>query len=127
MSRLSDIRETTQKNINGLNRILAEPYSDIIRDAAIRRFDMTFETFWRVMREYLREEQGVVCTAPKECFRRVFEAGLIDMEETELFIAMTNDRNIEMDENYWEKCDIVFGRLKGYAEAMGRVVGRVKG
>lgn len=61
---------------------------------------MSFETFWRVLREYLREEQGRVVTMPKECFRRVFEAGLINMEETELFMAMANDRNIEFDENY---------------------------
>jgi len=39
--------ETTEKAFKTLKTITEEPYSVIVRDAAIQRFEYTFETFIR--------------------------------------------------------------------------------
>ena len=43
-----------------LKEILKEPYSIIIRDATIQRFEYTFEAFWKFIKEYLKQEEGKI-------------------------------------------------------------------
>lgn len=38
--------------LNTLKEIAKEPFSVIVRDAAIQRFEYTFEAFWKFVREY---------------------------------------------------------------------------
>jgi hypothetical protein len=65
----------TDKALATLREILEQPYSVIVRDATIRRFEYTFESFWKLLREYLRECEGVISNSPKSCFREALSAG----------------------------------------------------
>ncbi|MBC8205466.1 nucleotidyltransferase substrate binding protein [bacterium] len=121
-----DIKDTTYRNIQRLKEALDEPYSSIIRDAAIKRFHYSFEAFWRMLAKHLKEQYEIICRSPKGCFREAFSAGLINEEEREICMEMTNDRN-ETTHIYNEKlAEIIFTRIKDYAELMGRVVERMK-
>jgi len=120
-----DIIKTTIRNLQRLERTLAEPYSDIIRDAALMQFSYSYEAFWRMLAKHLTDHHGKIIKSPKQCFRVAFSTELINANEREICNMMTADKNMEIDENYEKNCDIVFGRLKSYAEAMGKVVGRM--
>ncbi|MEW5766292.1 MAG: nucleotidyltransferase substrate binding protein [bacterium] len=54
----------------------------IVRDAAIQRFEYTFEAIWKFLKEYLKQEEGIMCNSPKSCFREAFSLGLLTEEET---------------------------------------------
>jgi nucleotidyltransferase substrate binding protein (TIGR01987 family) len=59
----------TIRAIKTLKEILEEPFSNIVRDATIQRFEYTFEALWKFMKEYLKEREGIICNSPKSCYR----------------------------------------------------------
>jgi predicted transcriptional regulator len=59
----------TNALVQALDRLaeaLAEPESAISRDAAIQRFEFSFELAWRAIQERARD-QGLDCRSPKGC------------------------------------------------------------
>jgi len=115
--------EDAKKAIVTLEEILMEEYSKIVRDATIQRFEYTFEVAWKLLKEYLYYQEGIVCNSPKSCFREAFSVGLLNEEETVLFIQMTDDRNLtshtydeEIAENLYKKIKNYYALLKSLIE-----------
>lgn len=69
---------------------------DIVRDSVIKRFEYTFDTFWKFIREYLEEKHGIKFTtiSPKSVWREALNARLIAQEEFDQLINMVDDRNL---------------------------------
>jgi len=93
-----------------LRAISCEPYSVVVMDAAIQRFEYTFEAFWKFVRDYLREIDGVVYNSPRSCFREALDNGFIWEEQAMVCMEMTDDRNLtshtyveELDEQMYKK------------------------
>ncbi|NOZ68454.1 MAG: DUF86 domain-containing protein [Deferribacteres bacterium] len=126
MERLEIRYEDAKKAIGTLRDILQETFSIIVRDAAIQRFEYTFEAFWKFIKEYLRIKEGIVCNSPKSCFREVFTLGIINEDETVKLLEMTDDRNMT-SHTYKEKvAEIIFEKLKTYAPLIEDIIGRFK-
>jgi hypothetical protein len=53
LERLARRARETEKALKTMEQISNEPYSVIVRDAAIQRFEYTFETFWKLLRDHL--------------------------------------------------------------------------
>ena len=60
-----------------LGDILKEPFSVIVRDATIQRFEYTFEALWKFLKEYLSDHEGIISNSPKSCFREIFSLGIL--------------------------------------------------
>ncbi|GBE05092.1 MAG TPA: DUF86 domain-containing protein [Candidatus Moranbacteria bacterium] len=126
MERLEIRYEDAKRAIGTLREILQQPFSIIVRDAAIQRFEYTFEAFWKFIREYLRIKEGIICNAPKSCFREVFTIAVIKEDETVKLLEMTDDRNMT-SHTYKEKvAQIIYGKLKDYSNLMEDAIGRFK-
>ncbi|BDG16271.1 HI0074 family nucleotidyltransferase substrate-binding subunit [Thermus brockianus] len=95
------------------------------RDAAIQRFEYTFEAFWKALQAYLREREGLEAASPKATFRLAREVGLLDEEETLLSLAMTDDRNLTVHTYNEGLAKAIYQRLPRYAELMERALGRM--
>jgi hypothetical protein len=54
------------------------PASPLVRDAAIQRFEYTFEATWKAARVYLREVEGLEIGSPKGVVRLSLQAGVLD-------------------------------------------------
>lgn len=115
MERLQLKYESVLKALKTLEDVLDEPYSEIVRDAAIRRFGYTFEAFWKYVKEYLKEKEGVVANSPKSCFKECFSVGLIDEEETVAFLEMTDKRNETTHTYNEELVNKIFSYLPDYS------------
>jgi nucleotidyltransferase substrate binding protein (TIGR01987 family) len=109
----------TQKALLTLEEILQEPYSKIIRDASIQRFEYTFEVIWKLLKEFLYRSEGIVCNSPKSCFREAFSIGILNEDEVISFLQMTDDRNLtshtyneELAENLYKKIKYYYGLMK---------------
>jgi nucleotidyltransferase substrate binding protein (TIGR01987 family) len=87
--KLADARRA----LSTMEAILAEAYSVIVRDAAIQRFEYTFEAVWKFTKEYLKHREGIVCNSPKACFRELLSVGVLSDDETAAFLHMTDRRN----------------------------------
>lgn len=75
---------------NSLIAVLGQPKTEFIRDAAIQRFEYTFELAWKTLKRILRE-QGLVANSPREVFRLAAQVSLID--DPKQWFAFLDDRN----------------------------------
>lgn len=64
------------------------------RDAAIQRFEYSFEATWKAAQRYLQVVDGLVVASPKAAIRASRESGLLDSATAEQALAMADDRNL---------------------------------
>ena len=101
-----------------LEDILKEPFSMIIRDATIQRFEYTFEALWKFLKEYLKEKEGIVSNSPKACFKEIFSVGFLTEEETVRCLEMTDRRNDTSHTYKEEVAKLIYSKIKGYYTLM---------
>jgi nucleotidyltransferase substrate binding protein (TIGR01987 family) len=98
--------------------ILKEPFSMIIRDATIQRFEYTFEALWKFLKKYLKEKEGIVSNSPKACFKEIFSLGFLTEEETVRCLEMTDRRNDTSHTYKEEVAKLIYSKIKGYYTLM---------
>ena len=125
MEDLSYRLESARQALLTLDEILREPPGVIVRDAGIQRFEYSFEAVWRLARAYLQEHEGSLGNSPKSCFREAMRVGLLDAEEAELCLRMTDDRNRTTHTYQMATAESVFGRAAGYLAVMQRFADRI--
>jgi len=81
MNKLDSLRKQYQKTVERFEEILVQEKNEIVRDAAIKRFEFVFGLSWKLIKAYLEEEKGIRCISPKDCFREAWHQGLIDYSE----------------------------------------------
>lgn len=65
---------------------------ELIIEVATKRFEYTFESLWKTIKEYLRIE-GLICTTPLQCFKEAFKRGFIEPKYEVIFFEMIDKRN----------------------------------
>ena len=125
VERLNLKHQDALRAMGALKEILQEPFSIIVRDAAIQRFEFTFEALWKFLKEYLKEQEGLVCNSPKACFRELFSLGLLNEPETVKFLEMTDNRNMTSHTYKEEVSQIIFSRLPEYSTAIINLLNRI--
>lgn len=90
IERQTDVRDSSAH----LAEAVAQPPSDLIRDAIIQRFEFTFEVVWKTPKLYL-ERQGHECGGPRPTLKKAFAENLIPTAgESDLWLQMLEDRNL---------------------------------
>lgn len=100
-----------QRALDRLKEVLGEPETDLTRDAAIKRFEFTFELAWKATQRFLRE-QGILCRSPRDCFREAFSFGLV--QDSPLWIRMMEDRNPTVQTYSEQTARRIYGNLGDY-------------
>ncbi len=126
MEKLKAKLETTEKALKTFEEILKEPYSKIVRDASIQRFEYSFEVFWKAVKLYLEHQEGIVCNSPKSCFREMFSVGLIDENKTTKLLEMTDDRNLTSHTYDEDLAEGLYHKLHEYYELMKEILEKIR-
>ncbi|MDX1655575.1 MAG: nucleotidyltransferase substrate binding protein [Candidatus Competibacteraceae bacterium] len=84
-------QEQLERAVQRLADALAQPKDEFIRDAAIQRFEFTFELTWKVLKLFL-EYQGIEARSPRACIRESFVVGLLP--EDDGWLEMVTLRNL---------------------------------
>jgi nucleotidyltransferase substrate binding protein (TIGR01987 family) len=100
--------------IERLGEVLDLTESDVVRDAAIQRFEFCFELAWKSLQQKLREE-GLDCASPKSCLTAAHRQGWL---EEKPWLAMLADRNLTSHTYDEELAKKVHGRLKHHLPAL---------
>ncbi|MEI7482589.1 MAG: HI0074 family nucleotidyltransferase substrate-binding subunit [Elusimicrobiota bacterium] len=114
-----------KKALARLNEALAAPKSDIVRDSAIQRFEFTIDMAWKLVKTCLEEKYGVVCQAPKECFREAYKQKLLAYDE--FWLELIDMRNQTSHTYKEEVAQSVFERLPKTAGYMAALVKAIEG
>ena len=124
MERLKLKYKDALNSLKTLEDILEEPFSLIVRDATIQRFEYTFEALWKFLKEYLKEKEGVISNSPKACFREIFSSGFLTEEETVKCLEMTDKRN-ETSHTYKEEvAQAIYSKMREYTRLMKNLLNK---
>ena len=121
MEKLTIIAEDTKNALGTLKEIIETPYTVIVRDATIQRFEYSFEIFWKFLKEHLRVKEGIICNSPKSCFREAFNVKLLTEDETVTALEMTDDRNLTAHTYHEEVAEEIYRKIKSYYTLMDKV------
>lgn len=89
----------------------------IERDAAIQRFEYSFETVWKAAQQVLSNE-GFQANSPRMSARYSREAGLLDDESAEAALRMLSDRNLTSHTYQESLAEEIFERLATHARLL---------
>jgi len=108
-----------RKAFGTLQQILGEAKTAIVRDAAIQRFEYSFEAVWKAAQRFLREREGVEATSPKAVVRASFSAGLLDESSSRRALDMVDDRNLTVHTYNEPLAEAIYSRLAAHASVLG--------
>lgn len=77
MTKYEVIFEQFHRAVKNLDAILKMEKTDVVRDAAIKRFELAFDLCWKCLKAHL-ELQGIKCASPRECFEEAYRAKLLE-------------------------------------------------
>lgn len=89
--------------------------SRVERDAAIQRFEYTFEATWKAAQLYLREVEGLEVGSPKRAARAALQVGLFDAARVHQLLAMVDDRNLTVHTYNDQLAEAIDSRLAGHS------------
>lgn len=118
MEKLDQLARTARKALATLHEVTQMPFSVIVRDSAIQRFEYTFEIVWKSLKEYLKINEGIICNSPKSCFREAFNSHLLTEEETIKALEMTDDRNLTSHTYHEDLADAIYLKIPAYYNLM---------
>lgn len=91
MTKFQSLHEDYNRALKRFEEILKAPKNDIVRDSAIKRFELVFDLGWKTLKAFLEEYHGVSCASPRNCFKEAFRVGVIDYDEG--WLRLIIDRN----------------------------------
>lgn len=115
MDRLMERMKMATKALNAFHEVLLIKHSStIVRDAAIQRFEFSFEACWKAAKQYLYDVEGLDVGSPKGVIRSCREVGIFSDEETVLALKMVDDRNLTVHTYNEELANEIFKNLPRY-------------
>ena len=126
MNKLEPRLASCLRAISTLDEILNVPFSVIVRDAAIQRFEYSFESLWKLLKTYLDVQEGVICNSSKRCFREALKVELLTVRETETCLKMTDDCNLTSHTYLEPVAEAIYGKLSAYLEVMKHLLTNIQ-
>ncbi len=111
MSTELPILQDFKRTIFRLEEALNLEKTDIVRDSAIKRFELCFDLAWKNIQIYARKE-GIESLSPRNCFKTAFQLNLIEYDES--WLEMLEDRNLTVHMYKEKYAEEVFARLPKY-------------
>lgn len=116
MQEITTLTSSLQRTLQRLSEALASQNKDIVIDAAIQRFEFSYELFWKWLKKLLFIHEGIEAQSPKQVLQNAYMLGWISDED--LWLKMLQDRNLT-SHTYQEKLAIeIFQHLPLYLEKM---------
>jgi nucleotidyltransferase substrate binding protein (TIGR01987 family) len=100
-----------------LEAILEEPYTVIVRDATIQRFEYTSEAIWKAVSAWLKSSESIEENHPRGCYRALFRIGVINEDLATRLLLSIEDRNRTSHAYIEALAQSVFERIPAHAKA----------
>jgi len=115
--------EDFEKAILRLKEVMGLEKTDVVRDSAIKRFELCFDLMWKCIKAYAKKE-GVECFSPRACLKTAFQLKLIDYDEA--WLKILDDRNLTTHIYKEKYAEEVYSRLLNYIEYFKKLLNRLK-
>ncbi len=111
------------KSVANLRSILTETNTQIVRDAAIKRYELCYELAWKSVQEALKNEGLEICKSPKSCFKQAFKQGWIIKEEP--YAVMVQNRNLTTHTYNEELAEEIYNSLGNYLSLLESLLAKL--
>ena len=91
-----------------LEESLGEPKNSFIRDAVIKRFELTYEATWKLLQTLMRD-QGSEVNSPRQAFKAAFKLGWIKDEL--IWDQIIRERNLAVHTYSQELAETVYAEI----------------
>ena len=119
MERCTQRLRSAEAALASLFELVGLPGVSIVeRDAAIQRFEYSFEAAWKAARTYLFEIEGLDVASPKKVLRESGAVGLLSEDQVSLGLQMVDDRNLTSSPYHEGVAQQIYARLEAYATLM---------
>lgn len=119
MTKTESLKKQFEKSLNQFEKVLKKKKTEFIRDSAIKRFELTFDIAWKLIKAVLEEQKGISCSSPKDCFREAFRQKIIDADQMWLRIVDLRNFSVHLyDEKF---ADDLYKRLPKILEMFKRL------
>jgi nucleotidyltransferase substrate binding protein (TIGR01987 family) len=119
LDRLSERLEVASRALATLDPLARLPSpTSVERDAAVQRFEYTFEATWKAAQLFLSRQEGLAAGSPKGVIRCCREAGLLDDAGAAQALQMADDRNLTVHTYQEALAQQIFARLQGHCELL---------
>lgn len=81
-----------EKAVINLRAVKQENLNELEQDGLITRFNLAYETGWKLLRELILQKGLDRCDSPRDVFKYAIKMGWIENEQ--LWMDMIEDRNI---------------------------------
>ena len=105
-----------------LRHALAQPKTEWTRDAAIQRFEFTFELAWKAVARRARVE-GVDCPSPRQALKAALRLAWIG--DDDVWLTMLDDRNRTSHTYHEATAEEIYARLPDYATHLDELHARL--
>ncbi|CAA7599612.1 nucleotidyltransferase substrate binding protein, HI0074 family [Acididesulfobacillus acetoxydans] len=113
---------SAQKALKALSEVSDFGDNAVLRDAAIQRFEFTFEAVWKALKLFLDEHEGIIANSPKAVIREAFAVGLLTESATREFLGMVEARNSTVH-TYNEALAVEIAKtIPGYSKLMAELL-----
>ena len=92
--------------------------TDVERDAAIYRFEFTFETVWKAAQRYLAVMEQIEVGSPGAVIRACRESGMGDEDSAEARLRAVEDRNLTSHMYSEALAQEIFARLPAHRDTL---------
>lgn len=126
MEELNKRLSSCRRALATLDEIVNMPFSIVVRDASLQRFEYSFESLWKLLKAYLAQHEGILCHSPKQCFREALQVGLLSVEEVETCLVMTDDRNLTSHTYIEAVAEAIYRKLPLYLGVMSKLLANIQ-
>lgn len=63
------------------------------QDSVIKRFEFSYELFWKFLKEYLEVQHGILVSSPKKVFLECRTNGILQEPEVVVLLSIVDSRN----------------------------------
>lgn len=93
----------------------------MVRDSAIKRFELSVDVLWKYAKLFLLVRKGVERASPKDVFRACLQTELIAEQDAQVALNMVDVRNMTVHTYKEEIAEQIAGSLPAYAELMQKI------
>lgn len=116
--------QTLTQALQTLEELMQGPYSIIVRDAAIQRFEYTFELTWKFFRKVAKIE-GIEVVSPRQAIRALYDLGCFS--SIDLWFEFLEGRNLTSHTYNQLTADQVFEKIKKFPDELRAVLQKISG
>ncbi len=119
MDRTTERLTAARKALSSLRALpLGDAADDVVRDAAIQRFEYSLETIWKAAQMLLREREGIDVASPKAAVRASARTGWIGEDVARGLLEAVDDRSLTVRTYNEALAREIFARLPRHADRL---------